>query len=85
MLVKITAVKAEEIWTNAFVADEDKVGDQVRATITLDGDDVEISAMGDTEDLAAQNLRQKVSDHYSAKKYEADLEINKAIGLNFFE
>lgn len=83
MSVKITAVKADEIAFNAFVADEDKVGDQVRATITVDG--VEINAMGDNEDLAIEALRQKVSDHYNAKKHEANLEINKAIGLRFFE
>jgi len=84
MLVKITAIKSEEIWTNAFVADEDKVGDQVQATITLD-DGTEFSAMDDNEDLAIENLREKVGGHYSAKKHIANLEINKAIGLNFFE
>jgi len=83
MSVTITAVKADENIWNAFLADEDKVGDQLRATITVDGK--EINAMGDTEDEAIEELREKVSDHYSAKKHEANLEINKAIGLNFFE
>lgn len=83
MTVTITAVKSKEIWTNAFVADEDKVGDQVRATIVIDGQ--EINAMGNTEDEAIESLRERVSAHYNAKKHEANLEINKAIGLNFFE
>lgn len=83
MSVKITVVKAEEVWTNFFVADEYKVGDQVQATIVIDGE--EISAMGNTEDEAIEGLREKVSDHYNAKKHIANLEINEAIGLNFFE
>jgi len=83
MSVKITIVKANEIAFNAFVTDEDKVGDQVKVTITVDG--TEISAMGDNEDLTIETLRQKVSDHYNAKKHEANLEINKTIGLRFFE
>lgn len=83
MSVKITAVKADDNWRNAFLADEDKVGDQVRATFLLEGK--EISAMGSTEDEAIAELRQKISDHYSRKKHIANLAINKAIGLNFFE
>lgn len=83
MSVKITQVKASENIWNAFLADDDKIGDQVRATIVIDG--LEISAMGDDEDLAVEELRQKVSDHYNAKKHVANLEINKAIGLKFFE
>lgn len=83
MSVVITQVKSSEIWTNAFVADEDKIGDQVQATIKIDGK--EISAMGNTEDEAIEGLREKVSDHYDAKKHIANLEINRAIGLNFFE
>lgn len=81
--VTITTIKAEDIAFNAFLADQDKVGDQVQATITLD--DQTLSAMGDNEELAIEALRQKVSDYYNAKKHKANLEINKAIGLAFFE
>lgn len=83
MSVKITAVKAEGNAFNAFFADDDKVGDQVEAAIVIDGQ--EIFATGNTKDEAIEGLREKVSDYYNAKKYEANLEINKAIGLNFFE
>jgi len=83
MSVKITTIKAQENTFNAFFADEDKVSDQVQAAIVIDG--IKISAMGDNEDLAIEQLRQKVSDHYSAKKHNTNLEINKAIGHNFFE
>jgi hypothetical protein len=83
MSVKITAVKAEEITFNTFLADEDKIGDQVRVTLIVD--DIEINAMADTEELAFAELREKVNDHYRAKAHQANLEINKTIGLNFFE
>jgi len=83
MTVKITTVKAGEMVFNNFVADEDKVGDKVRATIIVDGQ--EINAMSNTEDEAIEELRKKVSDYYGAKKHIANLKINKAVGLNFFE
>lgn len=83
MSVKITVVKSEKNAFNAFLADDDKIGDQVQVTVTVDGK--EISAMGNTKDEAIEAVREKVSDHYSAKKHIANLEINKAIGLNFFE
>lgn len=83
MSVTITTVKAQDNAFNAFLADDDKINDQVKATITIDGK--EIGAMGNTEDEAIEELREKVSDYFSAKKHMANLEINKAIGLNFFE
>ena len=88
MSVKITAVKAEEIPFNAFVSGDDRIGDQVRVTLIVDevdGKEIEINAMADTEDSAFKELREKVNDYYRAKAHRTNRKINKAIGLNFFE
>lgn len=83
MSVKTQALKAEDNFRNSFLADDDKLGDQVIASITIDGK--EFSAMGDSEEVAIENLRDSIKAHYDARNHVAQLEINKAIGLHFFE
>lgn len=83
MSVKIQVLKAEDDYRNSFLADEDKLGDQIIASITIDGE--EFSAMGDNQEVAIENLRDSLKSHYYAKNHVAQLEINKAIGLYFFE
>ena len=41
--------------------------------------------MGDTKDEAIEELREEVSSYYNAQKHIKNLEINKAIGLHFFD
>lgn len=81
--VKITTVKAEEIAFNAFVADEDKVGDQVKATLTVDGK--EFNGMGDTKKSAIEALEDRINRHLNAQKHIAKIEIDKANGQYFFD
>ncbi len=83
MSVKFTAVKVEEIAFNAFLADEDKVGGQTKATLTVDGK--EFNAMGDTKEEALADLQERINDHYNAQKHIAKIEIDKATGLYFFD
>lgn len=83
MSVKIEVLKAEDNYRNSFLADEDKLGDQVIASTSIDGK--QFSAMGDNKEAAIENLRDSIKSHYYAKNHIAQLEINKAIGLRFFE
>lgn len=83
MSVKFQVLKAEDNYRNSFLADEDKLGDQIIASVTIDGK--EFSAMGDDQEVAIENLRDSIKSHYYAKNHIANLEINKAIGLHFFE
>lgn len=83
MSVKIQVLKAGDNFINSFLADADKLGDQITASINIDGE--EFSAMGDSEEVAIKNLRDSIKSHFSAKNHIAQLEINKAIGLRFFE
>jgi len=83
MPVKFQVLKAEGNFRNSFLVDEDKLGDQVIASINIDGK--EFSAMGDNEEAAIEILRDSLKSHYYAKNHVAQLEIDKAIGLHFFE
>ncbi len=75
--------KAEDNRLNTFLADEDKIPDQVVATLVIDGE--EFNGLGDDEESAVLDLREKVDGYYNAKKHTANNEINKAIGLYFFD
>lgn len=83
MTVKICTIKAEDNFRNWVLADDDKLGDQVMASMTLGGR--KFSAMGDSQDEAIKGLREVVNDHFNAEKVMAQGIIDKAIGIRFFE
>lgn len=68
---------------DVFLADEDKVGEQVRATMTTNGK--KCFGLGGNEEEALESLRDNVNNHYNAQRHVANLEINKANGEYFFD
>jgi flagellar hook-associated protein FlgK len=83
MTVVISLLKASENCFNSFLADEDKVGDQVVASLVVNGE--EFNGLGDDREEAIEDLRERVNAHYNAQKHIAKVEIDKAIGQYFFE
>ena len=83
MSITYTVIKAEDNYRNSFLADEDKLGDQIVASITFDGR--EFSGMGDTQEIAIEDLRDQIDGHFNAQKHIAKTEIDKAIGQYFFD
>lgn len=66
-----------------FVADEYKTGEQIQATLTVNGK--EFSGMGSTREAALEDLQERVNAHSNAQKYVAQTEIKKANGEYFFD
>ena len=83
MSVIFQVLKAEDNVLNRFVADEDKKGDQIIATLEFEGE--QFNGMGDTKDAALEDLCDKVSAYFNAQKNNALLEVNKALGQYFFD
>jgi len=81
--LQIEVLKAEDNYRNSYLADEDKICDQIMVSTTVETK--KFSALGDTQDEAIEDLRGRIADHYNAIKYVAQLEIDKAIGLHFHD
>ena len=82
--LKVELVKAEDNYKNAFLAEEDQIGEQFQASMTLK-DGVTVYGEGATEDKAIEELRERIKDHYNVLAHMENLEVNKAIGLKFFD
>jgi len=81
--VTIKTLKAENNCMNSFLADEDKIGDQVLAQVEIEGK--LFTGSGNTQDEAFENLKERVDGWYSAKAYIAKVEIDKANGQYYFD
>lgn len=83
MQIKFETLRAQDNWRNAALADEDKIGDQIIATVEIDGQS--FSGQAATQEEAVTDLKERVAAHFRAEAHKLLLEIDKADGRYFFD
>ena len=83
MNITYKTLKAEDNYQNSFLADDDKVGDLVIATVVIDGE--EISGNGETSEEANASLLERISNLNRRKMEAAKRAIARANGEYFFD